>query len=122
MQSLPCFLCIERLERRTDKNGKPYFVCNPCGIQLFVRRPHGIKLLDKLLSDAARNELPFKHRAEELYKIQALLTEINGVKEQIKRLESQIGFLFGDADKIRACNLLKTKLANLFKELEQLAK
>ena len=122
MQSLPCFLCIERLERRTDKNGKPYFVCNPCGIQLFVRRPHGIKLLDKLLSDAARNELPFKHRAEELYKIQALLTEINGVKEQIKRLESQIGFLFGDADKIRACNLLKTKLANLFKKLEQLAK
>jgi hypothetical protein len=122
MQSLPCFLCIERLERRTDKNGKPYFVCNPCGIQLFVRRPHGIKLLDKLLSDAARNELPFKHRAEEVYKIQALLTEINGVKEQIKRLESQIGFLFGDADKIRACNLLKTKLENLFKELEELAK
>jgi hypothetical protein len=122
MQSLPCLLCVEKLEKRTDKNGKPYFVCNPCGIQLFVRRPHGIKLLDKLLSDAARNELPFKHRAEEVYKIQALLTEITGIKQQIERLESQISFLIGDADKIRACNLLKTKLENLFKELEQLAK
>ncbi len=122
MQFLPCLLCIAKLEKRTDKNGKPYFVCNPCGIQLFVRRPHGIKLLDKLLCDAARNEIPFKHRAEEVYKIQALLSEINGVKEQIERLQSQISFLFSDTDKVRACNLLKTKLENLFKELEQLAK
>ena len=122
MAYLPCFLCGASLDKRTDKNRKLYFVCNPCGIQLFVRRHHGIKLLDKLLRDAAKHELPFTHRAEEVYKIQALLTEINGVKEQIERLESQISFLFGDADKIRACNLLKTKLENLFKELEQLAK
>ena len=122
MQSLPCLLCVEKLEKRTDKNGKPYFVCNPCGIQLFVRRPHGIKLLDNLLADAARNEIPFKHRAEQVYKIQALLTEIDGVKKQIERLQSQIKFLFRDEDKVRACNLMKTKLENLFKELEQLAK
>jgi len=122
MPFLPCFLCVEKLEKRTDKNGKPYFVCNPCGIQLFVRRPHGIALLNKLLADAARNEIPFKHRAEEVYKIQALLSEINGVKQQIERLQSQIKFLFRDDDKVRACNLLKTKLENLFKELEQLAK
>jgi hypothetical protein len=122
MAYLPCFLCGASLDKRTDKNLKPYFVCNPCGIQLFVRRPHGIKLLDKFLRDAAKHELPFKQRAEQVYQIQSLLTEINGVKGQIKRLESQIGFLFGDADKIRACNLLKTKLENLFKELEELAK
>ena len=97
-------------------------MCNPCGIQLFVRRPHGIQLLEKLLRDAAKHEIPFKERAEQVYRIQALLTEINGVKEQIKRLQSQITILFADEDKIRACNLLKTKLENLFKELEQLAK
>src|ERR1700730_8522728 len=117
MPSLPCFLCVAKLEKRISKKGKPYFVCNTCGIQLFVRRDHGIKLLDKLLSDAARNELPFKHRAEEVYKIQALLTEIDGVKKQIERLQSQIKFLFPDEAKVRACNLLKTKLENLFKEL-----
>ena len=122
MLFLPCLLCVEKLEKRIDKNGKPYFVCNPCGIQLFVRRPHGIALLNKLLADAARNEIPFKHRAEEVYKIQALLSEINGIKQQIERLQSQIKFLFRDEDKVRACNLLKTKLENLFKELEQLAK
>jgi hypothetical protein len=74
------------------------------------------------LRDAAKNEIPFKQRAEQVYQIQALLTEITGVKEQIERLQSQISVLFGDADKVRACNLLKTKLENLFKELEQFAK
>jgi len=54
--------------------------------------------------------------------MQALLTEITGVKQQIERLESQITFLFRDEDKVHACNLLKTKLENLFKELEELAK
>jgi|SRR5579864_2860937 hypothetical protein len=122
MQFLPCLLCTEKLERRTDKNRKPYFICNPCGIQLFIRRQHGIRLLEKLLRDVAKNELPFRQRAEEVHKIQALLTEINGVKQQIERLEAQKGFFFPDQDKIRACNLLKVKLQNLFKELEQLAK
>ena len=123
MQFLPCFLCGAKLAKRiSKKNHKPYFVCNPCGIQLFIRREHGIGLLDKLLLASDKSELPFKQRAEELAKIQALLTEINGIKQQIDRLKSQTGFFYPDNDKVRACNLLKTKLQNLFVELEQLAK
>jgi hypothetical protein len=122
MKYLPCLLCVAKLEKRTDKNGKPYFVCNPCGIQLFVRREHGIQLLEKLLRNVTKNEIPFRQRAEQVYQIQALLTEINGIKQQIERIKSQTGFFFPDEDKIHACNLLKTKLGNLFKELEQLAK
>jgi len=78
MPFLPCFLCGAKLEKRTDKNRKPYFVCNPCGIQLFVRRQHGMGLLDKLLRDSEKNEIPFKQRAAQVYQIQALLTEITG--------------------------------------------
>lgn len=122
MQFLPCLLCVAKLEKRIDKNGKPYFVCNPCGIQFFIRRQHGITLLEKLLRNIEKNEIPFKQRAEQVYQIQALLTEINGIKQQIERIKSQTGFFFPDEDKIRACNLLKIKLRNLFKELEQLAK
>ncbi|HTT19613.1 MAG TPA: hypothetical protein VMG82_11730 [Candidatus Sulfotelmatobacter sp.] len=122
MAFLACLLCTEKLEKRMDKNRKPYFVCNPCGIQLFVRRQHGIQRLEKLLRDVAKNEIPFRQRAEEVHKIQALLAEINGVKQQIERLEAQKGFFFPDQDKIRACNLLRIKLNNLFQELEQIAK
>ena len=122
MDFLPCFLCGSKLEKRIDKNGKPYFVCNPCGIQLFVRRQHGIELLNGLLHSAAKNEIPFKQQAEQIYRIQALLTEINAIKQQIERLDYRAGVLFRDKDKVRACDLLKIKLGNLFKELEQIAK
>lgn len=122
MPFLPCLLCGAKLEKRTDKNNKPYFVCNPCGIQLFIRREHGITLLAKLLRDSAKNEIPFKQGAEQLYRIQALLTEINGIKQQIERQESQIGLFFPDKDKVNALNLLKIKLQNLFRELAGLAK
>jgi hypothetical protein len=121
MQSLPCLLCVAKLEKRIDKNGKPYFVCNPCGIQMFIRKQHGIELLEKLLRDVAKNEIPFKQRAGQLFKIQALLTEISGVKNQIERMQSQKRIFFPDKDKLRACKLLKLKLNNLFVELEKLA-
>src|SRR4051812_31210374 len=102
MPFLPCLLCGTKLERRTDKNHKPYFVCNPCGIQLFVRRQHGIELLDNLLRNVAKNEIPFKQQADQIYRIQALLTEINGIKEQIERLDYRAGVLFRDKDRVRA--------------------
>jgi transcription elongation factor Elf1 len=44
----PCPLCEEWLEIRLDeKHGKPYVICNLCGVQMFVRRERGIKLLEK---------------------------------------------------------------------------
>jgi hypothetical protein len=45
-----CPLCKQELERRTDKNQKPYFVCDDCGTQFFVRRPAGIHRLEALLN------------------------------------------------------------------------
>ncbi len=121
MAFMHCFLCAAKLSKRTDKNGKPYFICNPCGIQLFVRRQHGMQLLEKLLHDCEKNEIPFRQRAQHIFEIQALLTEIDGTKKQIERLKSQTGLVFRDENKIRACNLLKTKLENLFAELKELA-
>jgi hypothetical protein len=48
--SVPCVLCNRYLEQREDKNGKPYFVCDECGIQLFVRGTNGIERLARLQS------------------------------------------------------------------------
>jgi ribonuclease HI/DNA-directed RNA polymerase subunit RPC12/RpoP len=38
MPVLPCFLCGRMLEKRTSKALKPYFVCDVCGMQIFIRR------------------------------------------------------------------------------------
>jgi hypothetical protein len=48
MREFACPTCSEPRELRTDKNGKPYLICNDCGTQLFVRGKTGIRRLEKL--------------------------------------------------------------------------
>jgi len=59
-ETLPCQLCKHDLERRTDKKGKPYFVCDECGTQLFIRYRAGISRLEKIMAAPAANPEPFK--------------------------------------------------------------
>jgi hypothetical protein len=119
-QFLPCLLCGSKLHKRTDKHNKPYFVCDPCGIQFFVRRQQGIERLDKLLQTSERNAVPFQQAAERLYKVQALLGEIDGTKAQIGKLNNEIGFFFVDEHKVRARDALKTRLDGLLKQLDEM--
>ena len=119
-QFLPCLLCGNKLRKRTDKHNKPYFVCDPCGIQLFVRRQQGIERLDKLFRASERNAIPFQQAAERLYKVQALLGEIDGTKKQITKLNDEIGFFFPDEHKVRSRDSLKTKLDGLLKQLDEM--
>lgn len=49
VQTLGCVLCNKALDKRIDKNGKPYFICDPCGTQFFVRREEGISRLEALM-------------------------------------------------------------------------
>ena len=122
MQFLPCFLCGNKLEKRSDKHSKPYFVCDGCGIQLFVRKKHGIELLETLLDSAEKNAIPFKEAAHRVFEVQALLSEIDGTKAQIKKVQEEIGFLFPDEDKTRARDALKIRLNNLVSQLEEFCK
>jgi hypothetical protein len=104
-----------------SKSGKPYFVCDPCGIQLFVRRKDGIERLDALMRAVEKNVIPFEQHAHRLFESQAILGDIQGTRTQIEKLESEVGIIFPDQDKIRACNSLKTRLETLHSELEKLA-
>jgi len=76
MPKIPCFLCSHELRQRKDKNEKPYFICDPCGMQIFVRGRQGIENLGKLLATLRAHEFPFREHARVLYEIQAVLTEI----------------------------------------------
>ncbi len=46
--TIPCMLCARLLEQRADKNGKPYFVCELCGTQFFIRGVAGRERLAEL--------------------------------------------------------------------------
>jgi hypothetical protein len=46
--TLPCTLCARLLDQRADKNSKPYFVCEPCGTQFFIRGTAGRERLAEI--------------------------------------------------------------------------
>jgi len=112
-----CLLCGRKLEKRTSKNRKPYFVCDPCGIQLFVRRKQGMKLLEQYFKNSEKAELPYKQHAQNFHEMQAILKEIADVQSEIEKL----GFFLFDDRKLRTENALKTRLETLFRELERFA-
>jgi len=45
----PCPVCTQPREVRVTKKDKPYVICDPCGVQLFVRGPGGIEEFKRLL-------------------------------------------------------------------------
>jgi len=116
---LVCFLCGTKLPKRTDKNKKPYFVCDGCGIQLFIRKKQGMNRLERLFSAFKQNAIPFEKSGQRISEIQAMLDEIDGTKSQIKTLDDEIGLFFPDEHKIRSRNALKTKLDNLLEHFEE---
>lgn len=118
---IPCFLCSQELTQRKDKHAKPYFVCDPCGVQIFVRGRQGIKNLDQLLATLREHDFPFREHAAVLYEIQALLTEIRGIKEEISKLDSLLELFTSDAHKKRARKLLNKRIETLLRRLQRIA-
>ena len=65
-QCFPCPVCAARLEVRTSKKDKPYVVCDPCGVQMFIRSRSGIErfvvLVERAESGDALHRLPEMER------------------------------------------------------------
>lgn len=53
----PCPVCTEAREVRMTKKDKPYLICDPCGVQLFIRGPFGIAAFERLLDRASDGDL-----------------------------------------------------------------
>ena len=122
MTSVPCFLCGLKLDKRLDRHGKPYFVCNyPCGAQVFIRRQGGIENLSELVRTLKKRDLPLRHHAHVLFEIQAILAEIRGVKKELKNLDSIFNLFSNDKDEKRTRKLLRARIDNLVSQLEKIA-
>jgi len=53
----PCPVCTDPREVRLTKKKKPYIICDPCGIQVFVRGPAGIAGFNRLVDRAEGEDL-----------------------------------------------------------------
>jgi len=53
----PCPVCTGPREVLMTKKDKPYITCDPCGVQVFVRGPAGIKEFNRLLESTSQESL-----------------------------------------------------------------
>jgi chaperonin cofactor prefoldin len=119
---IPCFLCSQKLDQRSDKkHSKPYFICDACGVQIFVRGQQGIKNLAELIATLREHDFPFQEHAAVLFQIQALLTEIRGIKKEIEKLDSVFEIFSKDVHRERARELLNQRIETLLERLERIA-
>jgi DNA-directed RNA polymerase subunit RPC12/RpoP len=124
MAKIPCFLCSQELRLRRDKHEKPYFVCDSCGMQIFVRGRQGIENLAQLIEMLRERDFPFREHARVLHEIQAVLTELRGVEKEIEKLDSLFDVFASDRrtkDKTRARKSLDTRIETLLSQLERIA-
>lgn len=125
MAIIPCFLCGTELKQKMSYKKKPYFVCNRCGVQIFVRREQGIENLRALVRTLKGHDFPFREHARVLFEIQAVLAEIRGVKKEIKALDSDFALFASDKDnkdKERTRELLNARVESLLSQLERVAR
>ena len=81
--SIPCVLCKDNLPVRTDKNNKPYFVCIPCGIQLFVRGQQGIGRLRQAVTSGDSDS---QSRVDSRKRLLTLLEDMEGELVSLQEL------------------------------------
>jgi predicted RNA-binding Zn-ribbon protein involved in translation (DUF1610 family) len=66
----PCPVCTQAREVRVTKKDKPYLVCDPCGVQVFVRGTAGIEEFRRLLQHTSNESLLNRLREmERLYRL-----------------------------------------------------
>jgi transcription elongation factor Elf1 len=53
----PCPVCTSPCQVKITKKDKPYIVCDPCGVQLFVRGPSGITAFERLIGRGNQNDV-----------------------------------------------------------------
>lgn len=84
--SLPCPLCAIPLDIRESVKKKPYVVCDPCGMQMFIRKERGINALKKVLAGGLLAPSPPVEKLRE--KIQSLEKQLSAVEQKYEAAKS----------------------------------
>jgi ssDNA-binding Zn-finger/Zn-ribbon topoisomerase 1 len=53
----PCPVCLKPLDVRTTKRKKPYVICSPCGVQMFIRERAGIEAFEGLVEQGRKGNV-----------------------------------------------------------------
>lgn len=119
-REIPCFLCGEILRVKLSKSEKPYFICQQCGLQAFVRYTPGIKRLTRLLETLGEGFLDHQKNALQVLSVVSRLNQLEQRSEQLQDSRSLGDLVFGNEDKEHARRLLEKEVRMAKKQLREL--
>ena len=117
-KKFPCPLCADGLAILASKRGKPYCVCNPCGIQLFFRGKPGISRLLQMV----KGEILIPDKADGADYGIALFDRLRQLKAQKEELEERRGVIFRDSNVENAILIVDAELEKVEGDLAKVAK
>lgn len=122
----PCLLCGNGLPVKTSSRNKPYFVCEQCGVQIFIRYPAGIRVLKRLLNRLGDGPISVSGEGpERTHAVIALvnrLLHLQTTLEEIEKRESAFGFSDRDEDLDKAAEVVVEERKRLRKQLQEFGK
>ena len=104
---IPCFLCGNSIEVKNTIKGKPYFICDPCGLQAFIRRARGEAKLREWME--GKGEL-FKKRSGGM--LLEWVAQLEDVKAKLEDVEDKRG-IFPDEDTKFIISALKAEIGEI---------
>jgi predicted RNA-binding Zn-ribbon protein involved in translation (DUF1610 family) len=116
-KEFPCPLCGAGLPILISKRSKPYFTCNSCGVQIFIRGKAGISRLSKL---AKGGILISAREISASYGIM-LLNRLEQLNLQRKDLILKRPLIFKDINVENAIQLVDGEIENVQGELAEIA-
>jgi len=90
----PCPVCLKPLDVRMTERKKPYVICSPCGVQMFIRERTGIEAFEKLVEQSLKADV---------------LTRIGQLEQRYRLKCPECTKSFWASPELLATNLFNTK-------------
>ena len=119
---IPCFLCGDRLAIKRTKRDKPYFLCDPCGVQAFIRRKKGIRLLRMLVTYLGDSPIAYPKEKGRAFAVLGLVNRLAQLKAKHQEIEDKQGWFDTDEGLELAANVLENEIQQVEGQLETIAK
>ena len=116
-KEFPCPLCGAGLPILASKRKKPYFICNHCGVQVFVRGKVGIARL----RDLANSGILVSGKEESALHGINLYRRLEQLKLQRHDLERKRGIFFSDENVENTIRIVDAEMKKVEGELARIA-
>jgi len=110
---MPCFLCGKTLKVKKTKTNKPYFICEICGLQAFVRYKAGIRKFQTLLVALEEGGEKFLSLNKSSFEVLSLVSRLNELKEKLDKVnqnKSLSDYFLSDTESVLAEKALEKEI------------